>query len=155
MVAHTQSRSNAVISNFPSQLTSRTAAPPCYDADRSALVARLSLRAPRLPFWRSRSEAIFVRTLGHVSPLSTRRNSMSTATCTPDIQGPSTAEAASSVGQDANPAALSQAGAESCATKTAGQRDAKGRFLPGNFGGPGNPFARQLAKFRSFVIKCN
>ena len=92
MVAHTQSRSNAVISNFPSQLTSRTAAPPCYDADRSALVARVSLRAPRLPFWRPRSEAIFVRTLGHMSPLIRGRISMSTATCTPDVQGPSVGE---------------------------------------------------------------
>jgi hypothetical protein len=31
-------------------------------------------------------------------------------------------------------------------------RDAKGRFLPGNPGGPGNPFARQVAQIRKAVI---
>jgi hypothetical protein len=29
-----------------------------------------------------------------------------------------------------------------------GSRDARGRFLPGNPGGPGNPFARRVAAFR-------
>jgi hypothetical protein len=31
-------------------------------------------------------------------------------------------------------------------------RDAKGRFAPGNPGGPGNPFARQVAKLRSALV---
>jgi hypothetical protein len=91
---------------------------------------------------------------------------MSTATCTPDVRGPSVAETTSAVEQ-ANPAATNQAGAESYPTKAgdsseakadfkpATQRDAKGRFGPGNLGGPGNPFARQLAKFRAFIMKCN
>src|SRR5262249_33648207 len=34
---------------------------------------------------------------------------------------------------------------------TAG-RDAKGRFAKGNPGGPGNPFARQVAKLRAALI---
>jgi hypothetical protein len=33
-------------------------------------------------------------------------------------------------------------------------RDAKGRFAPGNPGGPGNPFARQVAKLRSALVNC-
>jgi hypothetical protein len=78
---------------------------------------------------------------------------MSTATCTPDVQGPSTATAPN-VAQDSSPAAT-QAGSESCPTKRGASRDAKGRFGPGNLGGPGNPFARQLAKFRAFIMTCN
>jgi hypothetical protein len=31
-------------------------------------------------------------------------------------------------------------------------RDARGRFAPGNPGGPGNPFARQVAKLRSALV---
>jgi hypothetical protein len=79
---------------------------------------------------------------------------MSTATCTPDVQGPSVAESAAA-GQDSNHAAASQTGSESCPTKAAAKRDAKGRFGPGNLGGPGNPFARQLATFRAFIMNCN
>jgi hypothetical protein len=33
-----------------------------------------------------------------------------------------------------------------------GQRDAQGRFGPGNAGGPGNPFARKVAELRSAFI---
>jgi hypothetical protein len=33
-------------------------------------------------------------------------------------------------------------------------RDAKGRFTKGNPGGPGNPFARHLAKLRSALVQC-
>jgi hypothetical protein len=33
-------------------------------------------------------------------------------------------------------------------------RDAKGRFAKGNPGGPGNPFARHLAKLRSALVQC-
>jgi hypothetical protein len=32
------------------------------------------------------------------------------------------------------------------------QRDANGRFAPGNAGGPGNPFARQVAKLRAALV---
>jgi hypothetical protein len=32
--------------------------------------------------------------------------------------------------------------------------DARGRFAPGNPGGPGNPFARQVAKLRSALVNC-
>jgi hypothetical protein len=32
------------------------------------------------------------------------------------------------------------------------ERDAKGRFTKGNPGGPGNPFARQVAKLRSALV---
>src|SRR5262245_46223896 len=32
-------------------------------------------------------------------------------------------------------------------------RDARGRFLAGNGGGPGNPFARQVAKLRSALVQ--
>src|SRR4051812_47078161 len=31
-------------------------------------------------------------------------------------------------------------------------RDAKGRFAPGNPGGPGNPFARQVAELRKAIV---
>jgi len=31
-------------------------------------------------------------------------------------------------------------------------RDERGRFVKGNVGGPGNPFARQVAKFRSLLV---
>jgi hypothetical protein len=41
-------------------------------------------------------------------------------------------------------------GAES---KPASGRDARGRFTPGNGGGPGNLFARQVAKLRSALVK--
>lgn len=34
------------------------------------------------------------------------------------------------------------------------QRDAKGRFVKGNAGGPGNPFARQVAALRQVVLEC-
>jgi hypothetical protein len=33
-------------------------------------------------------------------------------------------------------------------------RDAKGRFAKGNPGGPGNPFARHVAKLRSALVQC-
>jgi hypothetical protein len=33
-------------------------------------------------------------------------------------------------------------------------RDAQGQFAPGNKGGPGNPFARQVAALRSALLKC-
>jgi hypothetical protein len=33
------------------------------------------------------------------------------------------------------------------------QRDEKGRFIKGNRGGPGNPFARQVAKLRAALIQ--
>ena len=33
-------------------------------------------------------------------------------------------------------------------------RDAKGRFAPGNPGGPGNPFGRKVAAFREALIAC-
>src|SRR5579871_5549414 len=33
-------------------------------------------------------------------------------------------------------------------------RDAKGRFAKGNPGGPGNPFARHVAKLRSALVEC-
>jgi hypothetical protein len=33
-------------------------------------------------------------------------------------------------------------------------RDAKGRFAKGNPGGPGNPFARHLAKLRTALVQC-
>jgi hypothetical protein len=33
-------------------------------------------------------------------------------------------------------------------------RDAKGRFTKGNPGGPGNPFARHVAKLRSALVEC-
>lgn len=32
-------------------------------------------------------------------------------------------------------------------------RDARGRFTPGNGGGPGNPFARQVAKLRAALVQ--
>jgi hypothetical protein len=34
-----------------------------------------------------------------------------------------------------------------------GGRDGRGRFVPGNAGGPGNPFARQVAQLRSALIQ--
>jgi hypothetical protein len=34
------------------------------------------------------------------------------------------------------------------ATQSPGERDAGGRFVPGNKGGPGNPFARRVAALR-------
>lgn len=34
-----------------------------------------------------------------------------------------------------------------------GDRDAQGRFLPGNRGGPGNPLAARVAKLRSALIE--
>jgi hypothetical protein len=34
------------------------------------------------------------------------------------------------------------------------ERDAKGRFAKGNPGGPGNPFARHVAKLRSALVQC-
>jgi hypothetical protein len=33
------------------------------------------------------------------------------------------------------------------------KKDAKGRFAPGNSGGPGNPFARQLADLRKMALE--
>jgi hypothetical protein len=33
-------------------------------------------------------------------------------------------------------------------------RDSKGRFAPGNQGGPGNPHAGKIANFRAAVLKC-
>jgi hypothetical protein len=35
---------------------------------------------------------------------------------------------------------------------TNSQRDANGRFAPGNEGGPGNPFARHVAKLRAALV---
>jgi hypothetical protein len=32
--------------------------------------------------------------------------------------------------------------------------DARGRFMPGNPGGPGNPFGRKVAAFRQLLLKC-
>ncbi len=34
-----------------------------------------------------------------------------------------------------------------------GQRDARGRFAKGNKGGPGNPYARQVANVRSLILE--
>lgn len=34
-----------------------------------------------------------------------------------------------------------------------GQRDAHGRFAKGNKGGPGNPYARQVANVRSLILE--
>ena len=31
-------------------------------------------------------------------------------------------------------------------------RDARGRFVPGNKGGPGNPFARKVAELRKALV---
>lgn len=33
-------------------------------------------------------------------------------------------------------------------------RDAKGRFAPGNVGGPGNPLAARVAKLRAELLSC-
>src|SRR6188768_1597160 len=33
-------------------------------------------------------------------------------------------------------------------------RDTKGRFRPGNHGGPGNPNAGKMAQFRQVVLEC-
>jgi hypothetical protein len=33
-------------------------------------------------------------------------------------------------------------------------RDAQGRFIGGNPGGPGNPFARQVAEMRKALLSC-
>jgi hypothetical protein len=38
------------------------------------------------------------------------------------------------------------------AAKNTGGRDDKGRFIPGNPGGPGNPFARKTAAFRTAFV---
>jgi hypothetical protein len=38
------------------------------------------------------------------------------------------------------------------ATETPTQHDAKGRFVRGNSGGPGNPFARQVAELRQALL---
>jgi hypothetical protein len=38
--------------------------------------------------------------------------------------------------------------------KAKAQRDAKGRFVKGNKGGPGNPFARQLGLLRATMVYC-
>ena len=37
-------------------------------------------------------------------------------------------------------------------TRPTAERDAKGRFVKGNPGGPGNPFARQVARLRSALV---
>lgn len=34
-----------------------------------------------------------------------------------------------------------------------GERDASGRFATGNTGGPGNPYARKVAKLRSLILE--
>ena len=34
------------------------------------------------------------------------------------------------------------------------ERDASGRFLPGNPGGPGNPHATQVSRLRSAMLRC-
>jgi hypothetical protein len=39
-------------------------------------------------------------------------------------------------------------------SKAKAQRDAKGRFVKGNKGGPGNPFARQVALLRATMVYC-
>src|SRR5450631_2273310 len=36
-----------------------------------------------------------------------------------------------------------------------GGRDAGGRFTKGNAGGPGNPFARRVARLRSVMLACS
>ena len=33
-------------------------------------------------------------------------------------------------------------------------RDGQGRFLPGNLGGPGNPYARRVAELRRVMLEC-
>src|SRR6266851_1914205 len=33
-------------------------------------------------------------------------------------------------------------------------RDARGRFVPGNPGGPGNPYARRVAELRQVMLEC-
>jgi hypothetical protein len=38
------------------------------------------------------------------------------------------------------------------AAETPIQHDAKGRFRPGNPGGPGNPFARRIAELRKIIV---
>lgn len=35
----------------------------------------------------------------------------------------------------------------------AGNRDAGGRFAKGNSGGPGNPYARRVARLRSLMLE--
>src|SRR5260370_14232838 len=51
-----------------------------------------------------------------------------------------------------NPTATGeQASTEPQATE---QRDARGRFTKGNAGGPGNPFARQVALLRATMVHC-
>ena len=39
------------------------------------------------------------------------------------------------------------------ATDTSSQHGAKGRFVRGNSGGPGNPFARQVAELRKAMLE--
>ena len=38
-------------------------------------------------------------------------------------------------------------------TTSTPQRDAKGRFLPGNTEGVGNPFGRRVASFRAILVQ--
>ncbi|MFO0846151.1 MAG: hypothetical protein U0797_27870 [Gemmataceae bacterium] len=42
---------------------------------------------------------------------------------------------------------------EEAATPTPEGRDSNGRFVRGNAGGPGNPFARQVAQLRSLLLR--
>jgi hypothetical protein len=56
-----------------------------------------------------------------------------------------------------NTATVNEARMRAEATRTAAepapQRDAGGRFVPGNRGGPGNPFARRVALLRKVVLE--
>lgn len=38
-------------------------------------------------------------------------------------------------------------------TTVTAERDARGRFLPGNKGGPGNPFAAQVGRLRAALLR--
>jgi hypothetical protein len=42
---------------------------------------------------------------------------------------------------------------EPAATENTG-RDAQGRFIPGNPGGPGNPYGRRVAELRKIMLEC-
>jgi hypothetical protein len=79
---------------------------------------------------------------------------MSTATCTPDVRSPSVGENQVG-GEPSSVESRGEATGPGAEPRQATNRDAKGRFGPGNLGGPGNPFARQMAKFRAFIMNCN
>ena len=52
-----------------------------------------------------------------------------------------------------NPAPPSTNGEQTAAAKPAAARGARGRFAPGNGGGPGNPFAAEVGKHRARLFK--